>query len=159
MKKRLLSYAVLFTISCLVSLLCATANAGQNAVPYFSNQDIEQYKNPSDNKPNKTELKREKAKKTKEQEEKEYWCKKATEHRKKIEKAQADVKASEKKIAETEETDMQNIKKKKGSKQAKKDLSRAKKQLKEAENNLGELEDKAHRKGIPPGWLRCQFDW
>jgi hypothetical protein len=30
--------------------------------------------------------------------------------------------------------------------------------LKAEEQELNDLENEAHRKGVPPGWLRCQFD-
>jgi uncharacterized protein (DUF3084 family) len=95
----------------------------------------------------------------KEKEDKEYWCKKAAQHRKKIEKAQEEIKEAEKKLSETENIGLQDAKKKKNHKQAQKNLDRAKKQLKDSEKELRELEDEAHRKGIPPGWLRCQFEW
>lgn len=94
-----------------------------------------------------------------EQKEKEFWCKKAIQHKKKMGKAQDEIKEAEKKLAELEESNLPDAKKKKAVKKTQKDLSDAKKQLKYAERDLSELEDAAHRKGIPPGWLRCQFSW
>lgn len=31
--------------------------------------------------------------------------------------------------------------------------------LREAESALSDLEDEAHAKGVPVGWVRCNFDW
>lgn len=158
-------FIAILTIICITGLFSVTVSGNQQEKsPYFSNKDIEQYKNPSDDKssstkPNKAETRKEEAAKLKEQKEKEYWCKEATKYRKKIEKAQADIKETEKRLSETEGTDLLDAKKKKGIKKSQKDLARAKKQLKEAGRELNKLEDEAHRKGIPPGWLRCQFTW
>jgi peptidoglycan hydrolase CwlO-like protein len=95
----------------------------------------------------------------KEKEEKEYWCKRATEYRKKIEKAQEDFEETEKKLAELEGNPLPNAKSKKALKQLNSKLRKSKKQLRNAERDLSYFEDEAHRKGIPPGWLRCQFGW
>jgi predicted nucleic acid-binding Zn-ribbon protein len=147
---------------CVVALLSTTANAQQSA-PYFSNEDIEKYKSPSDYKTYRTKTEavetKKKAEKTKEQKEKEYWCKRATEYRKKIEKAQGDVEETEKKLAELEGNTLPGAKSKKALKQLDSKLRKSKKHLRNAERDLSDFEDEAHRKGIPPGWLRCQFDW
>ena len=34
----------------------------------------------------------------------------------------------------------------------------AMRKLREAEEALGYLDDEAHAKGVPPGWIRCNFD-
>lgn len=148
---------------CIAALLSTAATAQQNT-PYFSNEDIEKYKSPSDYNPAKprvytAETKKKKAEKTKEQKEKEYWCKRATEYRKKIEKAREDVEETEKKLAELEGNPSPDAKSKKALKQLNTKLKKSKKHLRNAERDLGDFESEAHRKGIPPGWLRCQFDW
>lgn len=130
MKNKYIAYTIILAVTFSIGFLSVSAN-GQNVTQ----------------------------KKTKEQKDKEYWCKKATAYREKIEKAQAEIKEAEKRLSETEGTDLLDAKKKKGIKKSQKDLTRAKKQLKEAERELNKLEDEAHRKGIPPGWLRCQFTW
>ena len=35
----------------------------------------------------------------------------------------------------------------------------AMRKLSEAQRALSDLEDEAHAKGVPPGWVRCNFDW
>ena len=122
-------------------------NNVQKEAAVFSNQDIEKYKKPSDNKTAyiKTDRAAERKEKTleiKEEKEKEYWCKRANPYRKKIERIKE----------EAGELEKLNTKK------AGKRLENARKRLKYAEKDLAELEDEAHRKGIPPGWLRCQFE-
>ena len=37
-------------------------------------------------------------------------------------------------------------------------LKKAKDHKSSTERDLKDIENEAHRKGIPPGWLRCQFD-
>ena len=37
-------------------------------------------------------------------------------------------------------------------------ITKSKKQLRYAEKDLAEFEGEAHRKEVPPGWLRCQFE-
>ncbi len=122
--------------------------------PTFSNKDLEKYKNSPDNSSESgMDIDRKgedigRAEK-REQREKEYWCKKASVYRKKIDKAEGEMKETEKDRGAAEG---------RHSKTAMKKLGRAKGQLRDAKIDLRELEDEAHRKGIPPGWLRCQSD-
>jgi hypothetical protein len=132
-------------------------NAAGNEAPKqdiqpFTNKDLEKYHNTSESKPavpdpmlkdTKSE-KIVKTEKSREQKEKEYWCKKTTPYRRKIEKAKDDIREIEKSGKIT--------------KQLKKKLEVVKKQLKTAEQDLADIEDEAYRKRIPPGWLRCQFE-
>ncbi len=122
--------------------------------PTFSNKDLEKYKNSSDDaaesgmdidKRGENIGRAEK----REQREKEYWCKKASLYRKKIDKAEGEMKETEKDRAAAEG---------RHSRTAVKKLERTKRQLRDAKIDLRDLEDEAHRKGIPPGWLRCQSD-
>lgn len=167
MKKKYLLYFFVLPIICVIGLYSPAVSGDshqQKESPYFSNEDIEKYKSPSDYKAAKTrantaETKKEKAEKTKEQKEKEYWCKRATEYKKKIEKTREDVEETEKKITELEGNPLPGAKSKKALKQLNTKLRKSKKQLRNAERDLGDFENEAHRKGIPPGWLRCQFDW
>lgn len=131
-------------------------DSSQQDVPYFSDKDVEQYKMPSDNKPPGTRVKdartkEEKAAEKKEQREQEDWCKRATLLRKRIEKAQDAALEIE------EELSAEKLSRKKRIPLEKK-LKRARKQVSYAEKDLTDLENEAHRKDIPPGWLRCQFE-
>jgi hypothetical protein len=129
----------------------------------FTNQDIEKYKKPSDSEPQSTKIdrtidktseRREKAEKIKEEREREYWCKKATQYRRNIDKIKEEIAETEKALS-GESGEKLFHKKKKG---LKKKLQRDNKRLKYARQDLAEIEDEAHRNKIPPGWLRCQFE-
>ncbi|MBI5203406.1 MAG: hypothetical protein HZA11_00645 [Nitrospirae bacterium] len=127
--------------------------------PVYTNQDIEKYKRPSDSKTgvvktDNAERKKEKSQKSKEEHEKEYWCKTASSYKKKIEKVKDDIAEAEKELSG--ESSMNVSYKKKKTIQNK--ITKSKKQLRYAEKDLGGLEDEAHRKEVPPGWLRCQFE-
>jgi len=137
-------------------ILAGKVSAAQE-VPYFSNRDIEKYREPSDNrrspaKPAGAEAKRDAAAQLREQKEGEYWCRKANSLRKRIENYRDDVQELEKALDE--------LKDRKGKKRRSLEtkLLKAKKHLTSSEGDLTALEDEAHRKGIPPGWLRCQFE-
>ncbi|MDP2753171.1 MAG: hypothetical protein Q8P40_02140, partial [Nitrospirota bacterium] len=98
--------------------------------------------------------KSEKAQKIKEEQEKEYWCKKTIQYKNKIEKIKEEIAEAEKELS-GENSMYLSYKEKKA---IQKKIKSEKKKLKYAENDLAEFEDEAHRKGIPPGWLRCQFE-
>ena len=87
--------------------------------------------------------------------EQEYWCKKATNARNKIENAGRDVIEREEDISR-EKTKSVRTSRKINTLQAR--LKKAKDHRSSAERDLKDIESEAHRKGIPPGWLRCQFD-
>jgi hypothetical protein len=130
--------------------------AAQGDAPYFSDKDMEKYKMPSDNKSpdakvNRTATKAVKTQERKEQQDREYWCRKATVLKRKIEKGQDDISETEKELS------AQDLKRKKRI-ALEKTLARSKKQVAYTEKDLADFDDEAHRKGIPPGWLRCQFE-
>lgn len=129
----------------------------------FTNEDIEKYKSPSDSittdtktvlQEDREESRKSKNQRIKEEREMEFWCKKASAYKKKIKEADEDVKEIEKELSE--EGSKSSASSKKIALRQKK-LDKATKRLKGAEADLGELEDEAHRKGIKPGWLRCQL--
>lgn len=127
--------------------------------PLYTNQDIEKYKKPSDSKSaavrtDKTSEKSGKSQKLKEEHEREYWCKTATSYKRKIEKVKDDIAEAEKELSG--ESSMHISYKKKKTIQNK--ITKSKKQLRYAEKDLAEFEGEAHRKEVPPGWLRCQFE-
>ena len=131
-------------------------NPAQEEAPYFSNEDIEQYKMPSDNKSRdaratKTDDREEKAREKKEQLDRENWCKRANLLKRKIEKAQDEISEAKKELSE------ENMSRRKVPALRKK-LGKAEKQKEYAERDLSDLEEEAHRKDVPPGWLRCQFE-
>lgn len=126
----------------------------------FSNDDIEKYRNPSDNRPQEQKktapsVKKDGGKKTREKQEQEYWCKRATIAKKEIEKAGRDVREREEDILR-EQSKSVRTSRKMNTLQSR--LKKAKDRLSSAERDLSDIENEAHRKGIRPGWLRCQFD-
>lgn len=171
MKRLLLKFPVIFIIVCLAGHFHAASGGDkpsrQKESPYFSNDDIEKYKTPPDYSASKTKAgktDRKEETKTKEQQDKEYWCKKAAHHREKIEKSRKQVDKTEKHLAELKEEASREIGKKRAAiekniKNIRKKLSNIQRQLKEQQEDLERLEAEAHRKGIPPGWLRCQFTY
>ncbi|TAL22985.1 MAG: hypothetical protein EPN94_10195 [Nitrospirae bacterium] len=131
----------------------------KKGAPIYTNQDIEKYKKTSDAntpiaKADRTTDKKEKAQKIVEEREKEYWCKSATYHKRKIEKIKDDIAETEKEIPVENERPLSS----KNKKAVQKRLNALNKNLKYAEKDLNGLEAEAHRKSIPPGWLRCQFE-
>jgi len=156
----------LFSIFLVNSMCCTAVNGAESSVQeqpqLFTNQDIEKYKGPSEAKTtdSKTGSREDmekggndKKQSIREDQEKEDWCKKASANKKKIKKADDDVKETEREIS------IESSKSRYGGKktaQLQKRLEKARKKVEYAEADLGELEDEAHRKGVPPGWLRCQ---
>jgi predicted DNA binding CopG/RHH family protein len=137
--------------------LIGKTSAVEGEAPSFTNQDIEKYRQPSDSrnspaKPAGAEVKRESSAQVQKQKESDVWCRKAASYRKEIERDQNDVKDLEKALDELNDT--------KGKKKMsiERKLKKAKIRLRDSERDLAELDDEAYRKGIPPGWLRCQFD-
>ncbi len=129
----------------------------------FSNRDLKRYENSADHETRaseSTELKSSEVRKTKvadnrQQKEKEYWCKRAAPKRTKIQRLNAEIDEKEQELAEE---NSKNLIQNKKAKTLNKALGKIRKRLKEAEENFSELESEAHRKGVPPGWLRCQFE-
>lgn len=159
MNNMLWHVAFLLSISSWIfsGLVAGKAGAAQEEVPYFTNDDIEKYRQPSDDsnsaaKPTGTGTKRASSAQLEKQKEGASWCKKATSYRKVIEKDQEDISDLEKAL---EELSGAESKKKKN---IEKRLGKAKKHLRNSERELAELDDEAYRKGVPPGWLRCQFE-
>lgn len=143
-----------------VLLLAASAwgseNTGQKEIPYFTNKDIRQYKQPSEGEIPVTERDRktekdERSQKIKEDREKEYWCKKAAPYRKKIDRTRDEIQATEKELSESSLTP-------KKKKTLNRKLQSSRRKLQSSERDLSDCEEEAYRKGIPPGWLRCQFE-
>jgi hypothetical protein len=148
----------LLTAAC---ALCPVTGAAQEQAPVYSNRDIEKYKQPQDSRRVETkqdirEERRLEAREAKNNLERERWCKRATAQKKKIEKAQEDVRTAETALRREEEKDIHGNGKK--SRQLKDKLDLAKRRLASEERELNNIENEAHRNNVPPGWLRCQVD-
>ena len=156
----------LFTVFIVNSMCCTAVNGAESSAEeqpqIFTNQDIEKYKGPPEAKTTDTRTvsredmewaRNEKNQSAREDQEKEYWCKKASAYKKKIKKADDDVIETEREIAQESSKGSHGGKK---TSQLQKKLKKSRKKVEYAEAGLGELEDEAHRKGVPPGWPRCQ---
>jgi len=128
--------------------------------PSFSNDDIEKYRNPSDNRPREQKRtapseKNYEDRRPRGKQEQEYWCKRTNTAKRKIENAERDVREQEEAISR-EESKRVRTSKKMNTLQSR--LKKSKDKLHSAERDLNDIEHEAHRKEIKPGWLRCQFD-
>jgi hypothetical protein len=132
----------------------------EEQVPYYSGKDTEKYRSSADAQPSGAQKSSRKSGKkdsrtTTNTKEQERWCKEATSRKKKMGKAQQAVREAEEDIAREKEKSFHTAKEKN---QLQEKLAKAKTRLKAEEQELNDLENEAHRKGVPPGWLRCQFD-
>ncbi|MBA4349255.1 MAG: hypothetical protein C0415_04610 [Thermodesulfovibrio sp.] len=126
--------------------------------PSFTNKDIERYKESPDKlssaKKDKFE-KETKGRKKLEEPDKNYWCKKGTFYSEKVERLKVKVKEAEERLARKEaESSSKRVLRKE-----KRHLNKEKEDLRKAEQEFVKLENEAHRKGIPPGWLKCNFSY
>lgn len=142
----------------------STYGADSSARPLsFSNKDLEPYENPEGGnsrgpqspEPKNSEGRKTKAEDAKEQREKEYWCKRTTPQRKKIRQLNEEINEKERELAEENAAGSARNKK---TRTLNKALAKTRRRLKDAEGMLSDLADEAHRKGVPMGWLRCQFE-
>ncbi len=155
-------FSRLFSVALAATVLFLSVGAGfsEDKPLSFSNDDIEKYRNPSDNRPQ--ERRRAPAstikndnKITREKQAQDYWCKRATAAKRKIDYAGRDVREREEDISHEES---KNVRTSRKMNTLKSRLKKAKDHLSSAERDLNDIEHEAHRKSIPPGWLRCQFD-
>lgn len=100
----------------------------------------------------------------KEQQEKEYWCKRSAYYRKRIGQAQYEVDKEDELLSELMDdeplgtgADKKYIDKKIAKTQDK--LAGAQKLLKERQRDLARLEEEARSKNIPAEWLQCRPEW
>lgn len=157
-----LSFVSVILVTAFMSSASYGADSSEQPLS-FSNKDLEPYENSADRKPRElqppepknSEVKKTKAEDSREQREKEYWCKKAAPKRKKVQQLNEEISEKERELAE------ENIgvaAKNKKSRTLDKALAKTRKRLKDAEGMFSDLVDEAYRKGVPMGWLRCQFE-
>jgi type IV secretory pathway VirB10-like protein len=150
------------------SLFLCPASAEENKAHVFTNEDLKRHRqtetrasvNNSPSKESATEKKRHSIK-TSGDSGKDKWCKNGTHYQNRVDAAKAAIKGAEAKRAEAETKADRNKTAKRKAAAAVSDASvrKAKNNLERAEKQLSDLEQDAHRKGIPPGWLRCQFSY
>ncbi|MDA8432959.1 MAG: hypothetical protein M0Z60_08355 [Nitrospiraceae bacterium] len=161
------SACLAFALIVLFSALPSAASSGQTAdeaTPYYTNKDIEKYAAPADSKPADSKAEppaktavsqKEASERKKTDKEQEYWCRKASAARKTLEKRQDRISEIEKEIAEKKDAGASGAK---AGRSLQRSLDKATREYHRAEKDFAEIGDEAHRKGIPPGWLRCQFE-
>jgi len=155
----------LLPLALITTMLFFFAGAGfcEEKPTLYSNDDIENYRSPSDKRPKEQirtapsikSVTKDESKRSREKQDQDYWCKRATTAKKKIEHAGREVREQEEDISREQSKKVQTSGK---IKTLQSRLKKAKYRLSSAERDLNDIESEAHRKGIRPGWLRCQFD-
>ncbi|HSW63043.1 MAG TPA: hypothetical protein VLH56_07030 [Dissulfurispiraceae bacterium] len=131
----------------------------------YADSDLKKYRNPSDGTQGTVSVPKEKSasgKNSADVKDKEYWCREGAKHAKIVEKAQSRVRASEAAVAKKRESADRKPGDKKAAKQLsdeQKRLAKDQKVLAAEEAELASLENRAHRKSIPPGWLKCNTEF
>lgn len=127
----------------------------------FTNEDLRKYNKPNDftapmgkNRP--TENKATASQKKDDTKEKEYWCKRGNHFRKKIEKIQAKLQDLKNKSSAVEEGAKKDNNK---DKKTQREIKKMEELLKDTELEMADLGAEARRKGVPPGWPECRFQW
>ena len=144
------------------SILALTLTASiAYAEKVFTNEDLEKYpvapiskdKSPTDTSPPDTRGKEVQQNK----EDPQLWCNRARELEDRISSAKvAYTRAVEEKIQA--DRDYLNVGSPQVREAAASKITQTEANIQAAESALRDLEDDAHRRGIPPGWLRCQFE-
>jgi hypothetical protein len=132
----------------------------------YSDRDLDKYRNPADGTPSTVPAPSKHTSQKKagsDSKEKEYWCKAATKQAKVVEKAKDRVQSAESAVAKRQDganhKPPSDRKAQKRLADAQKKLAKEQKKCAQEEAALSALENRAHRKGIPPGWLKCNFDY
>jgi hypothetical protein len=141
-----------------------TAEASEQSQS-FKDGDLAKYRNPSDRTEN--DLAAEKGKTTDIRrsvtaKEKDYWCKEGMKRAKSVEKAQARVNSSAADVKKWEDAADRHHGDRKAAKRlrnARKKMAKDQKALAKEEAELSGFENRAHRKNIPPGWLKCNTEF
>ncbi len=133
----------------------------------YTDSDLQKYRNPADSNRNAVSSPREKAASgrnlsDRQDQEKASWCKEGTKRSRMVEQAKHRVSTSEAAVAKKQE----EADRKPGDRNAAKRLSDARKKLAKDQEalaredaELASLETRAYRKGVPPGWLKCNTEF
>ena len=158
-------YSIILVLS--ASLIVGYAHAEENGVRVFTNDDLKKQNSPENRasagkQPHaaSSAVNKRKLQKNAEDGAKEKWCRAGTRYRNRIDAAKASLENAAKKHAEAEAKAEQRKKgRQKAAAVSDTGVIKAKNNLARAEKQLSDLEQDAHRRGIPPGWLRCQFSY
>jgi len=149
--------------------LLVSSSFAEDKPPLLTNADLAKYKRSNDNSTSQMQsapqqINDNQSYKEARAEDRNYesWCSAGTTYRNKVFRAKDDVnEADERYRIAVHEYEIYKIYKGKMGKPydynaARSNLANAKIRLKDAEEKLSDLEADAHRKGVKPGWLRCQ---
>ncbi len=145
----------------LLLILPCIVFAGES--PVFTDMDLQKYKRSSDSEVQYQEYETPKITEPEysvsdERAQRESWCERATKARNRVEKTKrALISASETyiRIKTTYGTRYAGAK---AVTEASIEMNKAEAEAIDAENEMKRIEDEAHRKSIPPGWLQCRFE-
>jgi hypothetical protein len=161
MKKNILLLSALLFLA--ASVLC-NADAADK-VKVLTNEDLKKYgvtdkENSNDSAikqtppPQKNDPSREPPKDP----DKESWCTKATRLKGRVDEANRKVQQAEKQRSDASMAGEVSSYSSTPIAVAEENLAKARQDLETAEKELSDFEQLAYSQGIPPGWLRCQFD-
>ena len=143
-------------------ILCyGTAFAEHTGPGKYNNEDLEKFGTPNKNaektEPNVSDkISNEKKSEDGETQDKEYWCRQGTAINRTISDIKMEIDEIIDKYPDMKDKDINKIELPEVDMQERLNVRRLK--LKEAEGALSDLEDEARRKGVPPGWIRCNFE-
>jgi hypothetical protein len=162
------AYLLLAVLS--LSLILCDASTAENKPRIFTNEDLSKRGTPNVSEPaagqthtrsaanNKNTYTKASSDKGKER-----WCKKGRLYQNRVDEAKAYLNEAVRKYAEAKEKAAARSPKKKRKLQkaevSDSGVRKARLKLERAEKRLLDIEQEAHRKNIPPGWLRCQFSY
>jgi hypothetical protein len=158
-------------VLCVVFISTPLVFAEGEKTPTYTNEDLKKYRLPVDTSSENAESVKDKSPEDERDEEKaaakqqrlqDYYCEKGAYYDQKVEDAEDAIKEAQEKYQEQLDKKRITNRGKTGSpsfdKPSEKRVKNAKKKLEKALKKRGDFEQKAYRKGIPSGWLRCQFD-
>ena len=160
--KRVDKYSFFFSALIFIFLLIGSWASGDETRVY-TNEDLGPYESQyeSEKKITAQGKHREKHRKTagrhRHVDEQEYWCKRGTDAQEKVDRAKEKLAKVEEYSSEKRFKQFQRGKSGRTGTTPEQKLEKAKDDLQQAERTYRKIDDEAHRKGIPPGWLRCQF--
>jgi len=143
-------------------ILCySTAFAEHTGPGKYNNEDLEKLGTPNKNgeetAPNVSDtISRDKKSEDGETQDKEYWCRQGAAINRTISDIKMEIDEIIAEYPDIKGKDIDKIELPNSGSQERLNVRRLK--LREAEGRLSDLEDEAHRKGVPPGWIRCDFE-
>lgn len=153
---------LLASVSLLMLISGSSGEASDTKTRVYTNDDLDRHKTSPDPEGSGSQVSQE-SKKSRVKDVKhvdmETWCNRGEHCRSRIERAKRELELAEAKYKEN--LSRRRIARRSGKREetAEAKMNKARQKLEQAERDLHDLEQNAHRKNIPPGWLRCQFGY